>query len=141
MLKTIIESSENFCIHQIREEYTINNEISDTKAYISYIDIKTTTLQKYRIYIACSQTFIQKIAKIFIEEEESDEETLIDMILETANFIVGNAKVLAETSNNPYTIMTPRFEKIGFFDFDHDQLKLISIENSKLTIAIKELNG
>jgi hypothetical protein len=85
---------------------------------------------------------MQRISKLFLEEDKSSEETLIDMTLETANLIVGSAKVIAEETNqNPYTINTPHFEKIGIFDFDYNQAKTIKIENDELTIAIKELNA
>ncbi|MDQ7066611.1 MAG: hypothetical protein Q9M40_00595 [Sulfurimonas sp.] len=64
---------------------------------------------------------MQKVSKLFLEEEKSDEETLIDMTLETANLIIGSAKVIAEEINeNPYTIHTPHFIKIGMFDLEYD---------------------
>ena len=63
------------------------------------------------------------------------------MALETANLIVGSAKVIAEEANdNPYTISTPHFIKTGIFDFEYDQAKYVSIENDKMVIAIKELS-
>ena len=41
MLKTIIKASENFCIHQIREPYEINNGEIKKRTLIAYIDIDT----------------------------------------------------------------------------------------------------
>ena len=64
---------------------------------------------------------------------------IIQNWLETANMIVGSAKVIAENSKTPYTINTPHFEKIGDFDFEYDDIKVIQVEDDKLTIAIKEL--
>jgi hypothetical protein len=142
MLKTIEEASKNFCIHQIRKPYEIIDTISKKEAIITYIDIDTNNNKKYRVYIASDKNFMQRISKLFLEEDKSSEETLIDMTLETANLIVGSAKVIAEETNqNPYTINTPHFEKIGIFDFDYNQAKTIKIENDELTIAIKELNA
>jgi len=141
MLKTIIEASENFCIHQIREKHVVNDEISKTRTLIAYIDIDTHSGQKHRVYIASDSNFMQRVSKLFLEEDESDEETLIDMTLETTNLIVGSAKVIAEEADeNTYTINTPHFEKIDIFDFEYDQAKLIKIENDELIIAIKELS-
>lgn len=141
MLHTIIEASENFCIHQIREPHTLCDEITKTRTLIAYIDIDTNSGSKHRVYIASEPGFMQKVSKLFLEEDESDEETLIDMALETANLIVGSAKVLAESEEkNAYTIGTPYFEKIDTFDFTYDQAKLIKIENDTLIIAIKELH-
>jgi len=82
--------------------------------------------------------FIQKVSKLFLEEEQSDEDTLIDMTLETANLIVGSAKVIAEDTNS-FVIGTPIFLKQDYINFEYDHLKIISIENDKLIIAIKEI--
>jgi len=142
MLSTIQKAAENFCIHQIRVEHKINDGASKKRTLIAYIDIDTQDNKKFRVYIASDEAFMQRVAFLFLEEEKSDEETLIDMTLETANLIIGSAKVLAEEENtNPYTIATPYFEKISEFDFQVDDVKTIVIENDEFTIAIKELNA
>jgi len=141
MLKTIIEASQNFCIHQIRIPAILSDEISKEKTLIAYIDIATHDGIKHRVYIATCTKFMQRVSKLFLEEDQSDEETLIDMTLETTNLIVGSAKVIAETNNeNPYTISTPHFEKYDTFNFEYDEVKLLSIDDDILIIAIKELN-
>ena len=141
MLRTIQTASENFCIHQIRAKHNVNDGISEKRTLIAYIDIDTQDSKKHRVYIASDEAFMQRVSMLFLEEEESDEETLIDMTLETANLIIGSAKVIAEEDNeNPYTINTPHFEKLGKFDFDFDQAKTIVVGDDELTIAIKELN-
>lgn len=142
MLTTIIQASENFCIHQIRIPHEVSDEISQKRTIIAYIDIDTRDNKKFRVYIASEKAFVQRISKLFLEEDESDEETLIDMILETTNLIVGSAKVIAEEADeNPYTINTPHFIKIDKFDFDYDEAKIIKIENDEMIIAIKELDA
>ncbi|MEA2100604.1 MAG: chemotaxis protein CheX [Campylobacterota bacterium] len=141
MLKTISEALENFCIHQIRLPYTISAEISDKESLITYIDIDTMAGDKYRVYIASEENFMQRISKIFLEEDKSDLETLIDMSLETTNLVVGSAKVIAEEADeNPYVINTPHFIKVGIFDLDYDQAKLLKIQDDEIIIAIKGLN-
>ncbi len=142
MLKTIIEASQNFCIHQIRVSPILENKITGGKVLITYIDIETHDNLKHRVYIASCSKFMQKVSTLFLEEEESDEETLVDMALETANLIIGSAKVIAEEANtNPYTIGTPHFEKHDNFDFSYDDAKLLVIEDNKLIVAIKELSS
>ncbi len=141
MLKTIIQASENFCTHQIREPHEVNDGKIKKRTLIAYMDIDTLDGSKYRVYIASDESFMQRVSKLFLEEDESDKETLIDMTLETANLIIGSAKVIAEEANeNPYTINTPHFEKIDIFDFEYDQSKVIKIQNDELMIAIKELD-
>ena len=142
MLTTIEKATENFCIHQIREKHTVNEGISHKRTLIAYIDINLEDDSKYRVYIASDAAFMQRIASLFLEEEKSNEETLIDMTLETANLIIGSAKVLAEEEGKtPYTIGTPSFEKIGEFDFDFDNAKTIVVGEDEITIAIKEIHA
>ena len=142
MLDTIKEAAENFCIHQIREPHEVQKGSTQKRTLIAYIDIDTQESKKYRVYLAADKDFMQRVSKLFLEEDESDEETLQDMTLETANLIIGSAKVIAEeTTKDPFTIGTPEFEKIGEFDFDIDDAQTIKIDKDELTIAIKELDA
>lgn len=142
MLDTIKEAAENFCIHQIRQPHELQDGSTQKRTLIAYIDIDTQDNKKHRVYIASDADFMQRVSKLFLEEDESDEETLKDMTLETANLIIGSAKVIAEDiSKNPYTIGTPKFEKVGEFDFDVDDAKTIKIDDDELTIAIKEIDA
>jgi len=141
MLKTIITAAENFCIHQIREKHTLSDNINQTRTLIAYIDVETLDSKKHRVYLGAAQGFVQRVSMLFLEEDESDEETLMDMTLELSNLIIGSAKVIAEEENeNPFTIGTPSFEKNDIFDIEYDQAKVVMIENDEMIIAIKELD-
>lgn len=140
MLNTIVTASENFCIHQIAEPHETNDTISKKRTLIAYIDVETKTAQTHRVYIASDTNFIQRVAKLFLEEDESDEETLVDMLLEMANLIVGSAKVISEEINtNPFVISTPNFLKSSIFDLEYDEIKIITIKDDEMIVAIKEL--
>jgi len=139
MFDTIIKAAENFCIHQIRDKYILNDDFNKDRTLIACIDIDAHSGDKHRVYISADKAFVQKVSFVFLEEDKSDDETLKDMLLETANLIVGSAKVLAEESDKPYDINTPFFEKDGIFDYDYDMLKTIHMQDNKLSIAIKEL--
>ncbi|MFA5232908.1 MAG: chemotaxis protein CheX [Sulfurimonas sp.] len=140
MLNIIIEASKNFCIHQIRAPHEIVDNLTQMRTLIAYIDIETLNGKKHRIYIGATPSFAQRISTLLLEEDESDEDTLIDMTLETTNLIVGSAKVLAQdASEYAYTMSTPHFEKIDNFDFAYDQAKVLRVENDEMIIAIKEL--
>jgi chemotaxis protein CheY-P-specific phosphatase CheC len=142
MLDTIIKAAENFCIHQMNEPHELQDLVTKKRTLIAYIDIDTQEKKKYRVYIASDLSFAQKVSQLFLEEDESDEETLKDMILETANLIIGSAKVIAEDMHkNQYVISTPIFEKIGQFDLEVDAAKTIKIGDSEFTVALKEIDA
>ncbi len=139
MLTLMTKAAENFCIHQIRQPHTLSNEKSKKRTLIAYIDIVKDDGSNYRIYTAYETEMMQMIAEIFLFEEESDEQTLQDMALETANMIIGSAKVLAaEERDLHFTISTPHFEEQDGFDLPTDTFKTIIIENKAMMIAIKE---
>ena len=142
MFTTIEKATENFCIHQIREKHTLREGTSQKKTLIAYIDIDGADASKHRVYIASDFACMQRVSLLFLEEDESDEETLIDMTLETANLIIGSAKVIAEEEDkNPYTIGTPSFVKVGEFDLEYDHAKTIVVGEDEITIAMKELHA
>jgi len=141
ILNTITTAAENFCIHQIREKHSVSDNLTKSRTLIAYIDIETLDSVKHRVYLGAQMAFAQRVSKLFLEEDESDEETLTDMMLETANLIVGSAKVLAEEEDtNPFTISTPFFEKNDVFDFEYDKAKTISVGDDEMILAIKELS-
>ena len=140
MIKSIEVAAKNFCIHQLGMECQNIEKYDEAKTFIAYIDIVVIDGNKYRVFIAANETFIQSVATLFLEEEKSDEETLKDMTLETANLIIGSAKVLAEKSENPYDIGTPSFEGITAFNIKYDEIVILSNAASELIIAVKELN-
>lgn len=140
MLNIIIKASENFCIHQIRMPYEIINDVSEMRTVIASIDIELLGGKKQRVYIGATLDFAQRVAAVLLEEDESDEETLVGIVLETANLIVGSAKVLAQKESQcAFTILTPNFEKIGVFDITYDKAKIIKVQNDAMIIAIKEI--
>jgi len=140
MLPIIVEAAMNFCHHQIRLPYQLIPAISEKRTLLAYIDIETHGGETHRAYIGCDPLLIQTIAEIFLGEDESDEETLIDMLLETTNMIVGSAKVLAaESYETSMNIATPFFLKENVSAVDADAVQSISINDGEMTIALKRL--
>jgi hypothetical protein len=141
MLNTMVEAAKNFCIHQIGEDCEISNATVKNRTYIAYIDLSTEDGKKYRAYIALEDGFVQKITSLFLEEDNSNEETLKDMTLETTNLIVGSAKVIAEERHKLFNIDTPHFQKVDIFDYEYDEIKILSMNNYNIILAIKELDA
>lgn len=140
MISFIIHAAENFCLHQIGSPHTVQPLPSKMRTLIAYLDIKGKNSQEYRVYIGCDDVLIQFITEIFLGEALSDRETLHDMLLETANMIVGSAKVLAqEQSTHSFTIATPHLYEENSFAPETDKYYTLSIAEGEMTIAIKAL--
>lgn len=140
MLPTILQAAENFCIHQIALPHTTDLDSEKKRTLIAYLDIETTSGEKHRAYFGCDSVLIQHIAELFLGEENSDEETLTDMLLETTNMIIGSAKVIAEESDvHPFSISTPHFLKEDYFSMPCDGTHTIQIAHGEMMIAIKAL--
>lgn len=139
MLPIIIEAAANFCQHQIRLPYQIIESDPQKRTLIAYIDIESSD-GTHRAYIGCDTTLIQMITEIFLGEDTSDEQTLVDMLLETTNMIVGSAKVLAEESYElSMKIATPFFLSEELSQVQPDALQCIGIDNGEMMIALKRL--
>lgn len=135
MINILTQAAENFCIHQIREEFKVTKDKVDGLSV--YIDLKAEDGSSYRAYINANFEFIQKVALIMLGEEKSDNETLNDMALELANMIIGSAKVLATQLNaRAFDISTPHISK----DKDRcDDYTTLTIGEASIQIAIKEI--
>ena len=140
MLSFIIKAAENFCIHQIRLPYRIEPLYSQKRTLIAYLDIEDSNGDKHRAYIGCDTILLQCITEIFLGEEIYDQETLRDMLLETTNMIVGNAKVLYEESSTiPFTISTPHFQANEHFTIDTEVSHTFYVADGEMLIALKAL--
>ncbi len=140
MIALLTKAAENFCIHQIRKSHNVSDKKIETRTVVAYIDIDADTGSKHRVFTIYDTDFIQMVAEVFLFEDESDDETLQDMALETANMIIGSAKVLAAESNDThFNISTPHLEMVDVSTLQYDTSSTISIEDASMMIAIKEL--
>ena len=141
MLQTIMEAAENFCKEQLGSNEIEVSKETDFKsgALVAYIDIETKRDEKYRAYLAAERGFVQFVAKIFLEEEESDEETIMDMAMECTNLIVGSAKVIASEKGLDFTISTPHLEQVDAFEHTFDEAGLLECNGRALFIALAKI--
>jgi len=140
MIQYIETAAENFSRHQLESPYQKVETVPNVRTFIAYIDINKQNGGSHRVYLACDEALMQQIAELFLGESVSDEATLIDFVLETANMIIGSAKVIAEEENREaFTIATPIFEKFDHFDIPYDEQSVLRINDHTAIIAIKEL--
>lgn len=139
MLSIIKQAAINFCEHQIRQNYEILSTVPKMRMLIASIEI-TKNESVHLVYVAISHRLLQELCEIFLFENQSDEQTLQDMLLETTNMIVGSAKVIAQENNcdEVFSIATPNFVDTKEFDFTVDKYVTLFINQENLLIAIKE---
>jgi hypothetical protein len=139
MLDTIVHAAENFLTHQLELTATAAERPDAMRTVIAYIDTESQTGRHHRVYVACNGTLIARIIELFLGEEEDDEATRTDMALETANLVVGSAKVIAqERGEVPFTIGTPHFVKDAPFDMLCDSVRELGGDGCMMIIGIKE---
>ena len=139
MIEYISTATQNFFQHQMGTTCkTVAND-EKMRTVIAYIDINSSNDSKHRIYIAMQEALLQQITELFLGEDVSDKQTLIEMSLETSNMIVGSAKVLAEGTGSDFTIETPFSEGIKSFEVPYDEKQTFEINNTTFIIAVKEL--
>ena len=138
MLESILKAIENFCTHQLRSSSKIlDTKIPHDNLTATFIDVDKED-EKYRISFLMDNNFLQAVAKVFFDEDESDEETLKDVALECTNLIVGSAKVIALKEQNSFEIATPfikKYEDIKEFDI----IKVISCNDNEIYISVEKL--
>lgn len=140
MFNRMVEALENFCIHQIRSPHRVEDDAQQLRTIIASIDIAMAEDTTYRVYLALGSNFAQRVALALLEEDESDEQTLVDMTLESANLVVGSAKVLlSDMDKKACKISTPTYHKLDNFDMPYDEAKTLYIEKDHIIIAIKEI--
>ncbi len=139
MIEYISTATENFFQHQMATSCLRKEHQEKVRTVIAYIDVNSSNDSKHRVYIALQEPLLQQITELFLGEDSSDEQTLIEMLLETSNMIIGSAKVLAEGSHGEFSIETPFSEGIKVFDSKYDEIQTFEINNNLFTVAIKEL--
>ncbi len=139
MINFITTATENFFQHQMGTTCKKIELDDKVRTVIAYIDTNSSESIKHRVYIAMQEPLVQQITELFLGEENADEQTLIEMALETSNMIVGSAKVLAQESQSSFDIETPFSQGIDAFSVDYDDKEVFEINDHTLIVAVKEL--
>lgn len=66
--------------------------------------------ENWRVTVHIAQPSLEKMAFLFLNEEQPDGEVLTDLIKEISNLIVGRAKVTAAARGVNFNITTPDFK-------------------------------
>ena len=139
MISIIIEAAENFLRNQISLETHRTSELSQMRTVVASINVKMDDGNTKCVYLGYNEKLLSEIVSVYLMEDDVDEQTMIDMALESTNMIVGSAKVLAEEAEKEhFMITTPIFEKIeDFQDCECSEFSVIQTSKEGLVIAIK----
>jgi len=139
MVSIIIQAAENFLRDQIQLVPEETDALSQLRTVIAFIDIKMDDGAVKTVYLGFNEILLKEIVSVYLFEDEADEQTMIDMALESTNMIVGSAKVLAEQAEKEhFMITTPEFKAIE--EFQNCQCSEFSVLNTAkegLVIGIK----
>lgn len=139
MIDIVTKAAENLCTHQLGLPCTVTDTTAGMRTVIASIDIGVTGTATHRVYISYGKAMLKTISEILLGEGVDDDETLTDMALETANLIVGSAKVLAAEQELTFLIGTPVLEATDISHEDLEATRLIHIDDQEMMIGIKGL--
>jgi len=138
MIKIITQAAQNFLNNDL-ELLTVHSDKPVDRGYISLITA-TTIKDKHEVYISCCSDFLRVISDVMLFDDNPDHETMDDLNKELNNIIIGSAKVLAEQQDlASFNISTPVSLGEKKFDIPYDSTATLSIDDKRLTIAIKKL--
>jgi len=139
MISLIIEAAENFLHNQIELKTEKTDTLSQVRTVIASIDVKMDDGEIKSVYLGFNEALIKEIVSVYLMEDDADDQTMMDMALESTNMIVGSAKVLAEAAQKEhFMITTPKFKAIEEFgNCQCSELSVLKTTKEDLVIGIK----
>ena len=139
MIETIIKAAISFCEHQLAKTCTQDKGQCLQPLFIADIDILDAN-SKAQISIGITQSMLQNINMIFLDEADSSKEELTNMLLEVTNMIVGSAKVLMQSEQGVERfISVPRFKKYGLMSYEGSNGVTLRADCGYMVICAKDI--
>lgn len=139
MIDIIAKAAENLYTDQLGLPYIISDTSSQMRTVVASIDIMEGGTASHRVFLTYSRGVLKQIAELMLGETVDDDATLTDMALETANLIVGSAKVLAAEQDIDFHISTPLLQDDHLGDEELQAMRLFTFDDQEMMIAIKGL--
>ncbi len=105
--ESLIEATQFFSKEVLDTEVSLFDYAPTHSAYAAAIPVKGDVNADVTVYI--NRKSLNKMALLFLFEENPDEAALVDLIREITNLIVGKAKVIAQEKGVAFDIGTPEF--------------------------------
>ncbi len=113
-IEFIEKAVENFVLHTLELDSKRVDQARIEEVYVTEIEIRDCE-QAYAFSLCMGEAMLDILAQKLLMEEAPDEEMRIDLLNESANLIVGNAKVIwEETASATLELSTPKYQ--GYFE-------------------------
>ena len=141
MIELFSQATTNFATHQLQTTCVESEHQDNLRTVIAYIDIDVEGGERFRVNVAYSKALLGVICALYLGEEDCDDESLVEMALETTNMLVGSAKTLASESDVPhFNIATPHLCDCHELDSrSHKQAVTLLVGEHPLVLTIEEL--
>ena len=135
MINLISTAAKNFLNEQIELKSEENHESSETRTFIASIEIELDNGETQKVFLCYDDALLRAIVDVYLGETEPDEQTLVDMALESTNMIVGSAKMLSTTKDH-FNIKTPIYEGDTRLEVTCSEEHTLFTDKDNLHIAI-----
>jgi CheY-specific phosphatase CheX len=116
MEKFIIQAVDNFFRDNLNFDTTVKDSIELRSSYVSKISLGYEDKDEV-FYLILDSELSKEIASTMLFDEEPDDETIKDLVNETANLIIGNLKmIICEAKGlDDIELSTPKY--LGCFEY------------------------
>jgi len=117
MRELIIKSVENFFRENLAFDTVSKEKIELRSVYISKISLGFEDKDE-NFYLILGSSLVKEIASAMLFERDPDDDTIKDLVNETANLIIGNLKMLLceDSGLDDIELSTPEF--LGYFEHE-----------------------
>jgi len=115
MEKFIIQAVDNFFRDNLNFDTTVEDSIELRSSYVSKISLGYEDKDEV-FYLILDSDLSKEIASTMLFDEEPDDETIKDLVNETANLIIGNLKMIICEAKGiaDIELSTPKY--LGYFE-------------------------
>lgn len=111
MIDIFIKAVHNFNDHQLGATSTHDTSFETTLLHYSTIELDFQG-SKQTMQLWYSDDYVLRISNAMLFEPDPDEATIIDLVKETTNQIVGSAKIIASEEDVDFNIELPEYHGI-----------------------------
>ncbi len=139
MREIIQKAAENFFVSTLGFTCSVQSESVVSGVYVSKISLINNGI-KYLFYLCMDEALLLEVSKVMFMDETPSQDTLIDLANESANLIVGNAKILLSSGDlETIALGTPEYQ--GYWEYEYsktfEERYFFDVENYIVCIGLE----